>query len=137
MTERTQEEKLLAGFAHASLIIVPLILPWFFSLAAALVIYFMYKEKSPFVAGHAKQAAGLGVIGLVMSAVFSFAVIGGLVGGVAMGSFGALFGAGVLLGVLLFLVALAYLILVIVAAVKGFSGAEFQYPLVGAMIARI
>ena len=75
----TQDDKLWAALAHASLFV--------FGIFGPLIIYFVYKEKSHFITHHAKQAlifqivavvGGVITCGLLTLVCMVFAIIGGL-----------------------------------------------------------
>jgi hypothetical protein len=104
--ERTSEERLLAVLSHASLFFVPVIVP--------LVIYLMYKDKSGFVAGHAKEALIVHLALAVAAAIGSMLVI--ILIGIVILVFVGLAGA-------------VYAVCAILAIIKAANGQEFQYPL--------
>lgn len=131
---RTQEETLLSGFAH-----VAVLFGWL-GVIGNLVLYLIYKPKSAFVAGHAKQALGLAIVWRVL----------GIVLGIFMGGLGAvltrgpwsMMGPGVHGGLVIgslvsFGIWVAFLVLVILAAIKGFGGKEHRYPIIGDAIDRL
>lgn len=101
---------------------------------ASVVLYFVWKSKSPFVVRHAKQAAGLQVclflLGIVISILGSVAAVGA----VAAGSIGG----AVALGGFVLILALAIGIVAIVFGVMGVmraqKGEEFTYPVVGKIV---
>lgn len=127
-----QEEKVLSGIAH-----VAVLFSWL-GLVYNLVIYLVYKPKSGFVAGHAKQALGLSIIAILVRMVLGFAFAGA---GFAMSwnpmSLSRGYAAGALGGLLMMAVSIAVLIFVILAAVKAFGGEEYRYPVIGSFIAGI
>jgi len=104
--ERTSEERLLAALSHGAFFIFQVITP--------LVIYLLYKDKSPFVARHAKEA-------LVVQLAFAIAwAIGGILTIILIGA------------VMLALVGLAwvgYAVCAVIGVIKAANGDEFQYPL--------
>jgi uncharacterized Tic20 family protein len=128
--ERSQEEKILAGLSH-----VALLFSWI-GLVGQVVLLVLYREKSRFVFGHAKQAIALWVVSYVVSLVIN------MVFGVTAGLGSLAGGAGLLGGALVGgLIALAWLVIWVVllirGAVMGFKGAEYRQPLIGDMVARI
>ncbi len=136
---RTSEEKVLSGISHLAAVLFGLL-----GLVAALVIYFVYKQKSAFAAAHAKQAVGLGVVRYLVSLVFGL-LMAPLMGGLTLTgmmtsprSFGML-GAGMmgLIGLVGMAIFLAFLVLGIIAAIKGFQGDEYRYPVFGDVVARL
>jgi uncharacterized protein len=139
MDNYSSEEKILAGLAHVAI----LILGWI-GLVAAVVLYFVYKPKSGFVAAHAKQAAGFGIVITVISLILGIfgggmAVGLGMLGGVS-GSGGAIAGAigtALIVGLIGMVLGIGSLVLVIIAAIKGFTGKQYQYPVIGNMVNNI
>ncbi len=124
------EEKLLGGLCHI------LVFFHLLGLVANLVIYLIHKDKSPFVANHAKQA-----LGLQFSAVIFILALGALGVGAGLGfAFGGIFSVfglaflGGLAGLAVSALTLAALVCVIVGAVRGFSGCSYQYPLIGGFV---
>lgn len=121
----SQEEKVLSGIGHVSLLF-----GWL-ALLYNLVVWFMYREKSKFVAGHVKQALGLWVLTTALQLVLTFLAAGS--GFLMMRSPGALFG-GFSLALVIWLVVA---VMTIIAAIRGFSGQEYRHPVIGDMIARV
>lgn len=132
--ERTQEEKLLAGFAHVAVLVNYMFLGLIFNI----VIFLIYRPKSQYVASHAKQALGLTIInviaGYVIAGIFGASVMGM---GMGMRSLGGLLGGVFLGGLLAFAWFIAVLVLVIMAAIKGFGGQEYRYPWFGDFVAKL
>lgn len=130
--ERTSEEQILGGLTHLAI---------FFSwlgLIANLILYFVYRPKSLFVAGHVKQALGLQALLLVIHVLLGLLFGAGIVGGIGLGSgfgLGAAVGTALLGGLLGLVAAVAAIILAIIAAIKGFQGQEHRHPIVGDWIA--
>lgn len=103
----------------------------FLALVGTIVIFFIQKDKSKFVANHAKQAAIwillLMLVGLVFGLV-NMALIGALVA--TGGRFGAVGLAGVLSHIR-WLVTLAFVAYGIFAGLQAHNGKEFTYAVVG------
>ncbi len=102
------DERLWATMAHAGALVAGFVAP--------LVIYLVYKDRSPFIRRHAAQALNFHImmlLGLMVTWVLMFVVIGVL---------------------LLPLIVLAALIVPIVAAVAANRGEEFSYPLTPQMV---
>lgn len=122
------EDKILAGVCHLGILL------HITGIVLTLVIYLLQKDKSTFVADHAKQALGDQIAVALLSFFVSFAGVGG-----ALGSFlmrGSLAPIGFLGG----LISLAYLVLVayaVYAAYNAFTGKDFQYAMIGDFIAKI
>lgn len=139
--ERTQEEKVLSGLAH-----VAVFFSWI-GLAYNLVIYFIYKEKSAYVASHAKQALGLMLTFWILTfgatlimLPFGLAAGFGAAGIGSLGRTGAMMGlgfVGVLMGLVVFAISIGALVLVIMAAIRGFKGEEYRYPVIGDFVAKL
>lgn len=121
----SQEEKVLSGIGHLSLLF-----GWL-ALLYNLVVWFMYREKSKFVAGHVKQALGLWVLVTAVQLVLTFLVTGTAF--LSTRSPGALFG-GISLTLIIWLVTA---VMTVIAAIRGFSGQEYRHPVIGDMIARV
>lgn len=107
---------------------------------ASVVLYFVWKSKSPFVVRHAKQAAGLQVFLFAFSFVLFLITAMFTVGAAATGSLGALGGAVAIAG-LFGLIGLVVDIGAIVCAVMGLlraqKGEEYTYPVIGAFVDRL
>jgi uncharacterized Tic20 family protein len=126
--ERTSEEKLLGGLTHLAI---------FFSwlgLIANVILYFIYRPKSQFVAGHVKQALALQVTVMVIGAILGLLFGDGAVGGLSLGSglgVAAGLGTAALGGLIWLLLAIAAIALALIGAVKGFQGQEHRHPIIG------
>lgn len=132
--ERTQEEKILSGIAH-----IAVLFSWL-GLVLNVILFAVYKPKSRFVAGHAKQALGLWLVQAIIRSV-----VGLITGGSVLAAmynpfrtgYPAGFGLAVLGGLLSAALGIAVLVLVILACIKGFNGDEHRYPVIGEFVARI
>lgn len=149
----TDEEKLWASIAHASIWItmltgflttgfgVPL------TIFIPLIIYLMYRKKSDYVVFHAMQAFTLQAIATV--GVLLLAVVGGVVW--ALGMIIAVLAVFVLAGIVLvplwalvglalllviFLAPLAALLLGTIAAVETYNRRDYRYPFISRWIDR-
>jgi len=128
----TQEEKMLGGLAHVA-VLFNLI-----GVAFLAVLTLAYRQKSRYVFEHAAQGLGLWLTGwalkLVIGAVFgtaSFAMVfNPFMWREALGGF-------FLAVLLLMAVGITILVLVIIAAVKGFSGQPHRYPIIGDFVASL
>jgi uncharacterized Tic20 family protein len=132
--ERTQEEKLLGGIAH-----IAVLFSWL-GLALNAVLYLVYKPKSKFVTGHAKQALGLWGVWFLVKVVLGM-VAGGSALAVMNNPFGRMgmagLGVAAVGGLLTAALGIAVLVMVIQACIKGFNGQEYKYPIIGEMVAGI
>lgn len=128
--ERSSEEKTLGGLAH-----VAAIFSWV-GLVANIIIFVLYREKSQYVAGHAKQALGLSVVSVIVSWVLGL-FGGGSAGLLAIGSVGAAVGAALITGLIALAWGIVTLVFAIIAALKGFKGEEYRYPVFGEFVAKI
>lgn len=149
----TNEERLWAGVAHASvwvtmlggLFTVGFIIP--VSVFIPLIIYLMYRKQSDYVAFHALQAFALQLMGTV--GAFALLVVGGVAWGVGMVI--ALLAIVVLAGLVLvplwglvgivlllvvFLMPLVALLLGTIAAVETYNGRDYRYPVISRWIDR-
>jgi hypothetical protein len=143
--EPTSDDKLMAGLAHLSVFIFPLIVP--------LIVWILQREKSPWAAFHGLQALFWHLLATVGSLLFFCCYMVALFGMfplialtesgnmsgdgtaslmAAFGSFFLIFGVLGVFGVLY----LVYLVIAIIAAVQAFQGKTFRYPIVGGIAAR-
>ena len=135
----SQEERFLAGIAHA------LIVANFLGAVGAAVSYALYKDKSRFVAFQAAQAAVYQIVGVIISIVFwgCWGVVYtlSLVPLIAEPDRYAEPPAFFWLGLLSVIVPLAIMGLLVVyglwGAVRAFQGGQFRYLLVGRWIERL
>lgn len=104
--ERSSEERLLAVLSHASFFILPVIAP--------LVILLLYKDRSGFAAGHAKEAL------IVQLALSVAAAIGGIL---------TLILIGVVILALVGVAGAFYAVCAIIGILKAVNGQEYHYPL--------
>jgi len=131
--ERTSEEKVVAGLSHLAYL-----LNWL-GLVATVVVFAMYRQKSAYVAEHAKQSLGLQVIALVLGSVIRLLTGVGSVGFLGLGMLSSrAFVGSLYLGLgLLSLLGLVAAILACTAAIKAFMGKEHRHPLFGEFVARM
>ncbi|WP_426566450.1 DUF4870 domain-containing protein [Angustibacter sp. McL0619] len=112
------DERTWATLAHLS--------PWAgglvgFPVLGPLVVYLIYKDRSPFVRRHAAAALNFQIMLLIVSVV---AVVGGLVLAIVTLGFGL-----IILVPFLLLLLVASIVLQIMGAVAANKGQEFRYPL--------
>jgi uncharacterized protein len=112
------EERGWAAVAHASAFVGAWVALAF---VGPLVVYLLGRDRHPFIAHHAREALNFNLTFLLVI------VVGGLIGGV-----GAVVTLG--LGLLVILpiagvIAVAWIVAVVVAAVRAWDGEPFRYPL--------
>jgi uncharacterized Tic20 family protein len=129
-SEPTQDDRLMAALAHVAVVVG-------FTMILPAIIWFIYRDKSPYVRFQALQAfvwqliitAGGFVIGgcMLMAMMMSGAMAdNGNGGGFACFPF-AFFCGVILLGI-------GFTIYGIYAAIATFGGADFRYPIVGSWL---
>lgn len=127
------EERILGGIAHLALFFN------FIGFLVSLIMYLIYRRRSRFVSSHAKQAVGLAVIAfllsLILGTVAGFSALAVFMGSATAAGVGAALTTVSVL--LLVLGGIAWFILVILGAVKGFLGEEHHHPLFGRWLARL
>lgn len=102
----TSEEKLLAALSHGFYFLVPVLGP--------LVIFLIYRDKSPWVANHAKEA---------LVAQLTLAVAG------VVGSILTVILIGILILAVTAVAGIVYAIFSIIGIIKAASGEEYHYPI--------
>lgn len=109
-----------AATAHVAALVAALATSWFAGVAgavAALVVWLVVRDRSPFAAAHAKEALNFNV------SMFLYAIASLLVVVFTLG-------LGLLVAVPMWIaLALAWLVFTIVAAVKAWDGETYRYPL--------
>lgn len=110
----------LAAVAHVAALVAALATSWFAGVAgsvAALVVWLLARDRSGFAAAHAKEALN-----------FNFSMFLYAVASVLLVVF--TLGLGLLVAVPVWIVlAIAWLVFTIVAAVKAWDGEIYRYPL--------
>lgn len=101
---------------------------------ASVVLYFVWKSKSPFVVRHAKQAAGLQAVLFIFGIIMGFLGSGVVAASVAAGSIGGGLAAGGLFLLLALAVGVAAVVLGIIGLLRAQKGEEFTYPVIGRWI---
>ncbi len=117
--QRSPDERFWSGLAHLGYLLGGM------GLLIAFVIYFVQRERSYFVANHARQAIGFQLA--VMVSRWLLAILG-------LGSFGLLrpvFPGRFGLALIAFAFYVALAVLAVVAAVNAFRGRHYRYPLIG------
>ncbi|WP_158601752.1 DUF4870 domain-containing protein [Solilutibacter pythonis] len=130
----SQEARLWALGAHVGALIAAFATSWFAGVAgaaAALLVWFLVRERWSFASAHAKEAFNfnLSMCLYAGAAVLTgFLSIGGTV--ITLG-FGALvtLSAGLLLLWVMVALAVAWLVFTVIAALKAWEGESYRYPL--------
>ena len=140
----TQEDKNLSMILHGLVVLTGLgsIIPFlgFFGLLApiaSVVLYFVWKSRSPFVVRHAKQAAGLQVFLFLFSIVMIVLTTVLTAGAAAAGSLGGVFAVIGFAGFISLAVGIAAAVCAVMGLLKAQKGEEYTYPLIGGFIDRI
>lgn len=125
-TYRGSEERLWAGAAHLCYLA-----PGGIGLLVAFVIYLVQRERSHFVAAHARQAIGFQLAVTVLTWVLSAL-------GAGAAAFASIFpvsfsGVG-FFGLVATIIFLALGVLAVIAAVHAFTGRWYRYPVIGEWI---
>jgi uncharacterized protein len=110
-----QQSRQWALFAHLSAFAGLLI---GLNFLGPLIIYLVKKDEDPFVAEHAREALNFNL------SVFTYLLVGGITAVIL-----TLVLIGLLLFPVLFGIAIAWIVLTIVAAVKANAGETYRYPL--------
>ena len=129
-----ETERHWAAMAHLSALLLALMTSWAAGVAgvvAALVVWLLKKDASPFVAGHAREALNFN-LSMLLYACAAVAIGIGLVGATVF-----TLGIGLILtlpaGVLLVLacgaIGALWLVCSVVAMVKAWNGESYRYPL--------
>ncbi len=112
------DDNVLAALSHALILVFPIIAP--------LLIWILYKDKSPYVKDQSMQAlayqlvaTALSFLGVIMMTVLSVV------------SFGIL---GILFFPIFFIFALAILAYGLFGAYKAYNGEQFKYVLIGDLV---
>lgn len=116
----SQDDRLWALGAHVGALVAALLTSWFAGVAgaaAALVVWFLVRDRSAFAAEHAKEAFNFNL------SMFLYAIASILLVVFTLG-------IGILVALPLWIVlALAWLIFTIIAAIKAWDGQPYRYPL--------
>ncbi len=149
----TDEEKLWAAVAHGSawvtflggLLSVGVIVP--LSVFVPLIIYFMFRKRSDYVAFHALQAFVLQLVGTV--GALALLMVGGLVWGIGMViavlAMVILIGfvlvpvwalVGVVLALVVMVLPLAMALYATLATIETYNGRDYRYPVIAKWVDR-
>ena len=126
-------ERQWAAMAHVGALVLALLTSWFAGFAGMLgagLVYLVKRDDSAFVAGHAREALNFNL------SMFIYAVVAIAIG-IALGAFTGLTRglvllrtapAALLLLLVMAVVAVAWLVCSIIAAVKAWNGEPYRYP---------
>jgi len=129
-----ETERHWAAMAHLSAVLLALLTSWAAGVAgvvAALVVWLLKKDDSPFIAEHAREALNFN-LSMLIYACAAVAIAIGLVGATVL-----TLGIGLILtlpaGILLMLacaaIAVLWLVCSVIATVKAWNGEAYRYPL--------
>ena len=130
----SQNERLWAAAAPAGALLAAFLTHWFAGVAGmgvAIGVWFLVRDRHPFAAAHAKEAFNFNF------SMFLYACTAILIGVVLFGATVLTLGIGALvtlpaalvLGIVVVALALGWLVLSIIAAVKAYEGQAYRYPL--------
>lgn len=116
----SQDDRLWAAGAHAGAFVAAMITSWFAGIAgaiAALVVWFIVRDRSAFAAEHAKEAFNFNLSMFIYAVASIILVVFTL-------------GIGIIVALPLWIVlGLAWLVFTILAAIKAYDGEMYRYPL--------
>lgn len=116
----SHDDRLWAMGAHVGALIAALVTSWFAGIAgaaAALVVWFLVRDRSAFAAEHAKEAFNFNLSMFIYVAISLLLVVFTL-------------GIGLLVALPLWaVIGIAWLVLTIIAAIKAWEGQPYRYPL--------
>ena len=130
----SQDDRLWAAGAHVGALLAALLTSWFAGIAgaaAALVVWFLVRDRSAFAAEHAKEAFNFNLSMLLYSA--AAVVVGVVLAGVTVLTLGigliVTLPAGLLLIATVGAIAVMWLVCSLVAGFKAWNGEHYRYPL--------
>lgn len=98
---------------------------------AALVVWFLVRDRSAFAAEHAKESFNFNLsmfLYACVSGVIALVLIGGTILTLGIGAIVTI-PAGIVLVLAWFALGIAWLVLTIIAAMKAYDGEAYRYPL--------
>jgi hypothetical protein len=129
-----ETERHWAAMAHLSAVLLALLTSWAAGVAgavAALVVWLLKKDDSPFIAEHAREALNFN-LSMLLYACAAGAIAVGLVG-VTVFTLGLglilTLPAGILLVMACAAIAVLWLVCSVIATVKAWNGEHYRYPL--------
>lgn len=129
-----ETERHWAAMAHLSAVLLALVTSWAAGVAgsvAALVVWLLKKDESPFIAEHAREALNFN-LSMLIYACAAVALFIGLVGATVLTlGLGLILTlpAGILLAVACGAIGVMWLVCSIIAAIKAWNGEHYRYPL--------
>ncbi len=115
-----RDDRLWAAGAHAGAFVAAIFTSWFAGIAgaaAALVVWFLVKDRSAFAAEHAKEAFNFNLSMFIYAVATIVLVVFTL-------------GIGIIVALPLWIVlGLTWLVFTVIAAMKAWEGAPYRYPL--------
>ena len=130
----SHDDRLWAMGAQVGALIAARVTSWFAGIAgaaAALVVWFLVRDRSAFAAEHAKEAFNFNVsmfIYMCIAGLIGLLLVGGTVLTLGIGALVAI-PAGIVLLMALFALAIAWLVFTVIAAIKAYDGEMYRYPL--------
>ena len=132
--EISQEHRLWASGAHVAALLAAFLTSWFAGIAgclAALVVWFLVRDRSPFAAENAKEAFNFNLSMFLYACavcVAGFLLLGATVLTLGIGLIVTL-PVGLALLVAVAAIAVMWLVCSIVATIKAWNGEDYRYPL--------
>ena len=129
-----ETERHWAAMAHLSALLLALLTSWAAGVAgsvAALVVWLLKKDESPFVAEHAREALNFNLSMLIYACgavAIGIALVGATVLTLGIGLILTL-PAGILLVLACGAIAMVWLVCSVIATVKAWNGEPYRYPL--------
>ena len=130
----SQDDRLWAAGAHVGALVAAFLTSWMAGVAgalAALVVWLIVRDRHPFAAEHAKEAFNFNLsmfIYACAASVIGLLLIGGTVLTLGIGALVTI-PAGIVLMLVWLGLAIAWLVLTIIAAIKAYDGEMYRYPL--------
>ena len=130
----SQDDRLWAAGAHVGALLAALLTSWFAGIAgaaAALVVWFLVRDRSAFAAEHAKEAFNFNLSMFLYACavcVAGFLLLGATVLTLGLGLIVTL-PAGLALLAAIAAIAAMWLVCSIVATIKAWNGEDYRYPL--------
>ena len=130
----SQSERMWAAGAHVAALIAALLTSWMAGVAgalAALAVWMLVRDKSPFAAAHAKEAVNFNLSMLIytlVAVVITVLLVGATILTLGIGLL-VTAPAGVALLLAFAAIAVTWFVCSLVAAFKAYDGQMYRYPL--------
>lgn len=130
----SQDDRMWAAATHILTLVAAFLTSMLAGVAgalAALVMWFIVRDRSAFAAEHAKEAFNFNLsmfIYACVSGLIALVLIGGTLLTLGIGAIVAI-PAGIVLVMAWFALGIAWLVLTIIAAMKAYEGEMYRYPL--------